>query len=241
MKVKRTNTAGFSLIELMVASTLATVMSLAVLSLYINQSGNLISESQRDSTAQEAYRAFDIISRLVRQAVASSINIKYGGVQNTNPDASPEIANDSIDVVFNLPSKQDIWPNSNSAISDNNAVRLKWDNKSTDASKDPSSYQIQISNTTSIKELDGLSMKAIAGSNDTSLARIINFDMWPLQGQSGLQGAVANNGIARNGYLLKITSRSALPDLQYINPDDKNGIYKHHRTYTVSGVVTPRN
>lgn len=237
MKIKRINTAGFTLIELMVASTLATTMSLAAVSLYINQAGNVTSEAQREATAQEAYRAFDIVSRLVRQAVASSIEIKYDGVQNTNPDGSPEIANDAIDVVFNLPSRQDIWPNSNSAISDNNAVRLKWDNSSINKS----SYQIQISNTTNKDALNGIPLKTIAGSNDGSLAKIINFDLWPLQGQANLQSVVANDGVAANGYLIKITSRSALPDLQYINPNDNNGVYKHHRTYTVSGVVTPRN
>lgn len=237
MKIQISSNKGFSLTELMIASVLATSMSLAVVSLYINQTGNLTSEKQRSTTSQEAHRAFDMISRLIRQAEANSIRIRYSGVQNTNSDTSPEIENDAIDIVFTLPSKQDIWPNTNSAVSDDNAVRLKWDNNPINSA----AYQIQISNSASIGALNGIPMKAIAGSNGDLLAKVINFDFWPLLGQKSLQAAVVGAGLATNGYLLKITTRSALPDLSYINPNDKNGIYKNYRTYTVSGVVTPRN
>ena len=237
MRQLKKNNKGFTLVELMIATTLSTLMSLGVLSIYISQSANLTSEIQRDTTAQEAHRAFDIISRLIRQAEQASIQINYNTDKIVNNNNVPEIDNDAITIDFTLPANQDIWPNIHTAgnPADNNAVRLAWHNNI----EARSPYQIQIGNTTSIANLGAANMNILAGSNNQSVAQIINLDLWPLQNQRTLQAAA--NATPNSGYLLRITTRATTPDLSYTHPNDTRDNYKHYRTYTVSGIVTPRN
>lgn len=226
----RKHSKGFSLVELMVASTLATLMSLGVLSIYVNQEGNLSSEISRDTTVQEAQRAFDVVSRLLRQAEQASISVPIG---QFNDKDTPEIANDETIVDFTLPAGQRIWPNLNGNA--NNAVRLSWSNKN--SSTQP--YQIQIGNTDTLANLGGANMNVLAGSNNGEQAQVINLDFWPLADQQTLQGN--STDAANSGYLLRITTRAAIPDLSYNNPLQSNSAFKHYRTHTVSGIITPRN
>ena len=224
---------GFTLIELMVAITLATMMSLGVLSIYVNQSGTISSEIQRDTTAQAAHQAFDSVSRLLRHAEQNSILISYGTGKKYNTNDEQEITNDAISVKFTLPANQDIWPNTHiDNATDKNAIQLKWHNGT-----DPSPYQIQISNASSIGELGSANVKILAGSDKGSLARVINLDVWPLLSLSEKQASVT--GDANSGYFLRVTTRASEPDFTY--NDGTDGTYKNYRTYTVSGVVAPRN
>ena len=236
MKLTYKKNTGFTLVELMVATTLATLMSFGVLAIYVNQSVNISTETKRDTTSQEAQRAFDIISRLLRQAQQSSINITYDTGQIVTAGDPPETINDAITIDFTLPPNQDIWPNVRNAANpvNNNAVRLRWHNNGGDYS-----HQIQISNTTSVGALDAAPISVLAGDDDNSQSRIINMDFWPLLDQRTLQGELT--GTANSGYLLRITTRAATADMNYVNPDVNSGDYINYRTYTVSGVITPRN
>jgi len=234
MQLRKNKFKGFTLIELMIATTLASLMSIGVLSVYVNQSGNISSESQRDATKREAHRAFNTISRLLRQAQRDSIQIAYNGANQGAVSTQPDIVGTSLQIDFTLPENTDIWPNVNSSVIDNNAVRLSWA-----AGNGTSPFQIQIANTTSMGGLAAAPLETMAGSNNNSMPHIINVVFWPLNTQRTIQAAVTDN--ANSGYLLQITARTGAPDLTYINPKYSTGTFKNYRTYTVSGVVAPRN
>ena len=226
---------GFSFIELMVATAIAAFMSFTVLSVYINQTTHLTHETQRDSAMQEANRTFDLISRLLRQADKTSIDISYPNALLANNEVTPEIVNDAISVDFSLPSGFNIWPNDEAPYEKNN-IRLKWDNKN----NGDNPYVIQIAKATSSTGLSNLDLKDFAGDNSGDQARIVNLDIWPLVDQRNLQNTATQ--VANNGYLLRVTARTAKSDFSYINPDiAEDDPLKHYRTYTVSGIISPRN
>ena len=234
-RVNKSKNQGFSFIELMVATTIAAFMSLTVLSIYVSQTTHLTQETQRGSAMQEANRTFDLISRLLRQAQKETIDIAYPSATIVNSETTPEIINDAINITFSLPSGFNIWPNDKAPYA-NNRIRLKWDNKNT--SDNP--YVIQIANATNTNGISDLDLKDLAGDNSGDQARIINLDIWPLADQRNLQSTVTQT--ANNGYLLRVTARGATQDLSYINPDiTDDSPLKHFRTYTVSGIISPRN
>ncbi len=224
---------GFTLVELMVASTLASLMSFGVLSIYVNQSGNITSESQRDTTKQAAHNAFDIVNRLVRQAKRDEVAVTFVAT-NQAQEGAPDYDSTSLVIDFNLPQNQQIWPNTNGA---DNAVRIVW------GTNENNTTQIQIGNTQNIANLDGATLNTLAGSNNDAQPRISNMVFWPLSAQRTMRPLQGNKliGNADNGYLLQITARAGLPDLAYSNPEETGGSFERYRTYTVSGVVFPRN
>jgi len=224
---------GFSLIELMIAMTIAAFMSLAVLSIFVNQTVHLSQETQRDSAVQEANRTFDLISRMLRQSYKNSINITYPAGTSPNDESTPELNNDAINIDFSIPEGFNVWPN-DQAPYDNNNVRLKWNNNS------DNSYVIRIASANNFEAISDSDLQILAGDNTGDQARIVNLDVWPLADQRNLQNSV--NQTANSGYLVRVTARTAQQDFSYTNPDvaDDNP-QKHFRTYTVSGVVSPRN
>jgi len=214
---------GYTLIEAMVATAIASIMSLSVVSVYINQSGNISTETQRDTSIQEANRAFDVISRLLRQAQQNTVFVDYGTGQ-LNGQNAPEVSNDSITVTFALPNGFNIWPNNNGAQP---IVQLSWQNTGDNGNV------IQIDNAATAAGLG--TPQTFAGDNTGNEARIINLDIWPMLNVNTPQPTDAS--VAQSGYLLRVTTRAAQPDLSYTNPDDNSNF----RTHTVSGIVWPRN
>lgn len=225
---------GYSLVELMIATTLATIMSLGVLGIFINQTGSINTETQRDITAQEANYAFDQISRLLRQSIKSSININYPTGESLNPANAPELPSDAIIIDFLLPSGYNIWPNTKEPFI-NNAIRIKWNNNTSS----PDANQIQIALSDSISNLGSAPLNTLVGSNAGDHSRIINLDIWPMLDARNTHAS--SNATGNAGYLLKITTRSANKDLNYINSEDPDGPLKQFRTHTVSGIIFPRN
>jgi len=232
-RINKLSQKGFSLIELMIAMTIAAFMSLAVISIFVNQTTHLSHETQRDSAVQEANRTFDMISRLLRQSYKNSINITYPAGKTPNNESTPEISNDEINIDFSIPDGFNVWPN-DKAPYENNNVRLKWNNNS------DNSYVIQIASANNFDAISDSDLKILAGDNTGDQARIVNLDIWPLADQRTLQNTA--NQTANSGYLLRVTARTAQKDIAYINPDvAEDNPQKHYRTYTVSGVVSPRN
>lgn len=225
---------GFSLVELMVAITLATLMSLGVLGIFVNQTGNITHESQRDIATLEANRSFDVLSRLLRQAYKADININYPTGTSLNQENTPEISNDAVVVDFLLPANFSIWPNDKPPYN-NNAIRISWNNNSSSES----GYKIQMAKANSLDALSSAPLQDIAGANSDSLARIINLDVWPMQNPRTTQASASADG--EYGYLLRVTTRTANPDMSFENPDDPDGPLQRYRTHTVSGIIFPRN
>ena len=211
---------------------IATLMSLAVLSIFVNQTTTLSRTSQLDNASQEANRTFNLISRLLRQAQQNSINIQYPTTANPNNETTAELEDDSININFSLPFGFNIWPN-DKAPYDKNDVRITWNNNV----NGDKPYVIQIANAANAA---GINLTDFAGDNSGDQARIVNLDLWPLSDQRNLH----NNLTAptSDGYLLRVTARTAKQDSSYTNPNvDENDPMKHYRTYTVAGIVSPRN
>lgn len=225
---------GYSLVELMIATTLATLMSLGVVSIFVNQTGTISTETQRDMALQVANQSFDVVSRLLRQADKSSIRINYPSGSGLNDDNSPEIENDAISVDFLIPSGFNIWPNDTPPYI-NNAIRLSW----TNSSSSDSALTLQMAKAETLDGLAGRPLQTIAGSNTDDQARIINLDVWPMLDQRNPQASAS--AAAQAGYMVKITTRTAQADMAYTNPLDPDGALKPYRTHTVSGIIFPRN
>jgi len=223
---------GFSLAELMVATTIATLMSMAVLAVYINQTSSVLTETERDTSIQEANRAFDKVSRLLRQAEKKSI--KFAGTSNTkyNDENTPEISDDALTINFMLPNGFNIWPNNQEPF-DKNKISIRWTNQIDTAHQ----HAIQIANGVNFDALGNYD--TIAGGADENDNRIVNLDIWPLLNQNTIQSNLSQ--AANSGYVLKVTSKTAHKDMSFTNPDESNTAQKNYRTFTVTGIIAPRN
>lgn len=222
---------GHTLIELMVALTLSSLLMVGLVSLFAAQAGVVRHETERDQAAHEAQTALEILSRLLRQAEADSIAIRYEGAASApNAANALEQASDAIRVDFTVPANYAVWP----ADGSNNAIRIRWNNS--DAA---SAYAIRITNSASKGTLDDNGLQRLAGGNQGLSPRVINLDFWPLRSPSVLQANATDAPLA--GYLLRVTVRAANQDPSYTNPLDGDGPLQHYRTYTASGIVAPRN
>lgn len=222
---------GFTLIEALVATLLASVMSISVISIYVNQTNSINTESQRDANTLESNRAFDIVTRLLRQAEQSSIELTY-----TSPSLNGvtlEKTNDDIQIDFQLPAGFNVWPN-NIAPFANNFVRILWENSSID-----NKHLIRVRNAPDLANLANAEDLIIAGNNSGEEARIINLDVWPMIDQT--TEAINVNAAPDSGYFVSLTTRTANADYSYTNPLDPEGDLENYRTLTASGIVAPRN
>ena len=174
------NCRGFTLVEAMIATLLASIMSIGVISIYVNQTGSLQTESQRDANALEANRAFDIVSRLIRQAEQETIVITYVAKPILNEETL-EFSSDDIQIDFQLPSGFNVWPNSEAPFTDN-FVRIVWENQNDDKLTTETKYLVRVINAASLADLDAEEEKepdtdnhiTIAGNNSGDEPRIIN-------------------------------------------------------------------
>lgn len=228
------NAHGYSLVELMISIALATLMSLGVVNIFINQTGTINTETQRDITLLGANQTFDTISRLLRQADKNSIRINYPANTELNTSNKPEIENDATVIDFLLPKGFNVWPN-NKPPYINNAIRLSWNN----FANDDDAYTIQIAKAENLDALSGKPLQTLAGDSSGEQARIVNFDIWPMRNQRTPQALFS--APANAGYLLSVTTRTAQADMSFINPVDPDGPLKHYRTNTASGIIFPRN
>lgn len=221
---------GHTLIELMVALALAALLMVGTISLFVAQAGVIQKETQRDQAAREAQLAFDILSRLLRQAEADSIQITYPAYPSPNGDTI-EVDGDAILVDFEVPQGYAIWP----ADGVDNAIRVTWSNDENAVLP----HAVRMANTGTLSTLDDADLQTLAGGNLGLTPRVVNLDLWPLSAPGSLQTSPDEAPVA--GYLLRVTVRTAKPDPSYINPLNPDGPYRHYRTYTASGVVAPRN
>lgn len=219
---------GHTLVEMMVALTLASMVTVGALSLFVAQAGVIQAETHRDQAAQEAQHLYDVISRLLRQAERDSISITSTAAPN---GSTLEVANDTITIDFLVPAGFRVWPNTSG---NDNAIRVTWSN-----TDEAAPYAVRIGTASTLAGLAGAPLIPLTGGDGSNTPRPINLDFWPLLNVNALQPASSSPAVA--GYRLAIAFRAGKADNGYVNPADADGALRHYRVYTAAGIVSPRN
>lgn len=226
--------SGFTLVELMLAVLLATLLTAGALNIYLSQSRIIQSEEQRADNSTLGNSTYAVLSRLLRHALIDTIDINYNGGQfNQDIQQYPEIANDSITIEFALPDGFPVWPNDKSPY-DQNWIRLQWTNDANSTEK----YVINIATASSKAALNNASYVALTSEDNNTL--IANLDIWPLD-ENG-QRLTSAQSVASGGYQFQLSARARKANLDYTNPDmlAENPLVSH-RIHNVSSVIVPRN
>lgn len=236
----RKNILGLSLIELMIAVTIAMVMSIGVLLIYAGQVRTFSQTARKAQTTQEAQSAFEVIAGLVRQAemcltciTQQTMGITLpGGV--ANPAGTLQVAGDSAQIDFTVPSGYYIWPNTTAPYT-SNAIRIEWS---------AATNVVQVSAGTSVADTAAMRTPiAIAGASGNLNTKIVNLDIWPMVVDAA--GAVTAGATVTTkptaGYRLTMTARVGTADASYTNPLDPTGPLKNYRTVTYERIILPRN
>jgi len=238
----RKNTLGFSLIEIMIAVTIAMIMSIGTLYIYAGQVRTFSQTARKAQTTQEAQSAFEVIAGLMRQAemcltctTQQVMGLTYpGGVVNPNAAGTLLLAGDSVQIDFTVPSGYYIWPNITDPYT-NNAIRIEWS---------AATNVVQVSAGASVADAAGARTPiAIAGASGNLNTKIVNLDVWPMVVDAA--GVVTAGALATTkptaGYHLTMTARVGTVDTTYTNPLDPNGTLKNYRTVTYDRYILPRN
>ncbi len=216
---------GVGMVEILIGITISSLLTIAVVTVYLSQNVMFNQQSSRNQAASNAWDVYALVTGLVRHSQVDSFDINYGS-GGRNPDGpeniellgpSDEVVNDEITVTFSLPVGMKVWPN-DVAPFDKNVVRLTWKSFGDDR------YKIQV-------ELnDGSGFGApilIAGGTDGSNTRIINFDMWPLDSTGALQANLTDS--PDGGFRVLISTRASM------------AVGESDPVFTVSGSVLPKN
>lgn len=237
---------GFSLVELMIAVTIAMVLSIAVMYVYAGQIRTFSQVARKEQTSQETRSAFEVMSNLVRQAdlclsadtnrcpTSLNIGLTYPtAVSNPNSATTLAQANDSIQIDFVTPSGYEIWPNNTSPYT-NNAIRIEWSS---------SDGIVWISAGGSVSDGARTNRLALAGGSGNLNTRIINLDLWPQQVSSlgAVSDAATKTAKPTGGYRLSMTARVGTQDSTFTNALDPTGPNQHYRTITYQRNIIPRN
>ncbi|MDP1996847.1 MAG: prepilin-type N-terminal cleavage/methylation domain-containing protein [Gallionella sp.] len=238
----RKNIRGFSLIEMMIAVTIAMIMSIGVLLIYAGQVRTFSQTARKAQTTQEAQSAFEVIAGLVRQAemcltciTQQTMGLTYpAGVANPNAAGTLQLAGDSVQIDFTVPSGYYIWPNITDPYT-NNAIRIEWS---------AATNLVQVSAGASVADAAAMRTPiAIAGASGSMNTKIVNLDIWPMVVDAA--GAVTAGALATTkptaGYRIAMTARVGTADTTYTNPLDPNGALKNYRTVTYERIILPRN
>lgn len=111
-KARKNNAAGFTLTELMVGLTVSSLVALATVTAFSQQSGVIVQQTLMAQSQSDGRQAQEIVLRLLRQAHRDSI--VAGNVTGGH------------EITFTLPVGVAIWPNDDSPF-DRNNVRIVWD------------------------------------------------------------------------------------------------------------------
>lgn len=154
--MNRKHVQGFTLIEMMISIVVASLLSIAVVNTFTSQSSMFTTQSQRNRMANDGRDAYEVISRLLRQAEASSI--------------ATSISAGSTTIDFTIPAGFPVWPNT-TAPYDNNAVRLQWSSSGNHANR------VRIGTASSIAALSSAELATLAGDTSGSNTQIIDLEL----------------------------------------------------------------
>lgn len=207
------------MMELMVGITISSLLTIAVVTVFVSQTAVFAKQSSRNQAAEDAWNAYDLLSNLIKHAEINSFLLDYSaGERNTGNPVPVEVVSDELDIDFRLPLGIAVWPN-NVAPFDRNQIRITWSN--TGAAK----YQIMIATSP-----DGLNYSLpilVAGGEDIGVSAVINLDLWPLDAEGQLQAGVDDAPIS--GYQIVLSTRAG-----YKSGDSDP-------VFTITGMIVPRN
>jgi len=150
---------GFTLVEVMISITVASMLSLAVVSAYSTQAGTYMSQGRNSQSVEDGREIYMMLNRLFRQAENSSISITQNATSTT--------------VDFTVPSGFSIWPNTTAPYA-LNAIRVAWSSTGANAN------QVMISSANALGGLGAAPSVALAGSNTGRNTRVIGLTMTAL-------------------------------------------------------------
>ena len=148
---------GFTLVEVMISITIASLLSLAVVSAYSTQAGIYMNQGRSSQSVEDGREVYRVLSHLLRQAENSSIVIT-------------QVPGASTTIDFTVPAGFPIWPNTTAPYS-NNAVRISW------SATGSYSNQITVATAATIGGLGAAQALALAGSNSGNNTRVIGMTM----------------------------------------------------------------
>lgn len=199
----RKNMLGVSLIEMMIAVTIAMIMSIGVLLIYAGQVRTFSQTARKAQTTQEAQSAFEVVAGLVRQAEMCLTCITQQTMAITNPAAS------SVQVDFTVPSGYYVWPNTTEPYTDN-AMRIEWS---------LAGSAVQVSAGASVDDAAGARTPIVlAGASGSMNTKIADFAVWPMVVDAA--GAVTEGALATTkptaGYRITMTARVGTADAKTV-------------------------
>ena len=220
----KNSSRGVGMVEVLIGITISSLLTIAVVSVYLSQNVMFNKQSSRNQASSSAWDVYTLVTGLIRHAQVDSFDIVYGvgGINPPGPDDielldNGAVVQDQITVTFSIPVGMKVWPNVTAPF-DKNVVRLTWQ------SFGANSFQMQV-------ELnDGGGFEApilIAGGADGGTTRIINFDIWPLDSTGVLQPNLSDS--PDGGFRVLISTRAGM---SMIDTDP---------VFTVSGSVLPKN
>ncbi len=181
------NARGHTLVELMIALTLAGLVSVGVFALFAQQSGLLRQEARLQQGRQEGAYLFDLIATLLRQARADSVRIHIQ--PGTPPTAEqPEGSDDAITIDLVLPAGVPIWPNTDGQRP---AVRLQWRRED---------GRLWLATAAEPGALDRAPLRPFRGQAPTT--PLLDLDLWPLDAR--LRPQPSADAPAPGGYRLAL-------------------------------------
>lgn len=149
---------GMTLVELMASIAVASILSLAVVSTFSANSTVIMAHNLKSKSNEEGKEAFDMMTRLLRQAKQSSITV------SSTPN--------KVTLDFSLPQGYPIWPNNVSPYTDN-AVRIQWENHTSKSNPNA----LQIGKASSISGLNSAILETLVGHSANMETSIADFQV----------------------------------------------------------------
>ncbi len=169
---------GFTLIELMISITLASLLSLAVIAAYSNQAATFVNQGRSNQATEDGRDAFTVLSGLIRQAITSTLTINQSATQTI--------------IDFQIPPGFPVWPNT-TAPYDRNAIRILWSNTGAAAN------QIRIASATSLGALPAAPLVTLVGSTAGANTRITHLPLTPQVPAGYLRALASRSGATPPG------------------------------------------
>lgn len=164
--------AGYSLVELLIALAVASILSIAIVTAYTGQSAVMLKHNLSTLASEDARDTFDLIAMMLRQS-SSRIDIDWQGSPITNKNGVvTSFQTEAITIHFELPDREPIWPNTvanDEGLYENRYISIEWD----DGGK---SIYIKMTNDESYS--GGTTFVLAESGSDTSTV-FTNLALWP--------------------------------------------------------------